>query len=186
MITDDEVRESFEKANNIFKFTEYVPQLSYNVRKHYFNIFLSGYKLASEKYQSEIKQLKDDNKSQADVMCDMGEVIMKNKQLESEIEELQKKLHAAEIAYQSNQKAAVMACILSDKNRELEYQLEQQKIMNPISVTMSETIYGLSKKLEVARDALEFYDQACRLNWAIDLNLLTTKAREALEKMNDK
>ena len=46
---------------------------------------------------------------------------------------------------------------LEQKLAEAEYQLEQQKIMNPISVNMIATISDLSKKLKVAVKALEFY-----------------------------
>lgn len=45
---------------------------------------------------------------------------------------------------------------------------------------------GFIKKLEaqnkIMKDALEFYDGALRLNWAIDLNKLKTTAIEALIK----
>jgi hypothetical protein len=47
--------------------------------------------------------------------------------------------------------------------KDLESQLEQQKIMNPISVDMVATISELSEKLSVAVEALEFYGN--KENW---------------------
>jgi len=47
---------------------------------------------------------------------------------------------------------------LEEKLKELEYQLEQQKSMNPISVNMIATISELSEKLKVAVEALEYFN----------------------------
>lgn len=62
--------------------------------------------------------------------------------------------------------------------KDLEYQLEQQKIMNPISVNMIATISDLSEKLKVAVEALgliaeEYYGSSISMN----------EARMALEKI---
>jgi len=48
---------------------------------------------------------------------------------------------------------------LEEKLKELEYQLEQQQSMNPISVNMIATISELSEKLKVANNDLDFVCQ---------------------------
>jgi hypothetical protein len=55
--------------------------------------------------------------------------------------------------------------------KDLEYQLEQQKIMNPISVDMVATISDLSEKLKVAVEALnESYEMIRSTSYTVDNN----------------
>jgi chromosome segregation ATPase len=109
----------------------------------------------------------------------------------SERNKLEQKLSESQAVYNSLVDGAARD---NEKIRDLGYQLEQQKTMNPISVNMVATISDLSKKLVIAKIALEKY--ANTTGWdnakiTKDKSIGTTVAsytwaREALERIEEK
>jgi hypothetical protein len=53
---------------------------------------LAAWQAACEYKQDEINELIKDNKFQADVMCDMGEIVLENKKLQAETKKLREAL----------------------------------------------------------------------------------------------
>jgi hypothetical protein len=73
--------------------------------------------------------------------------------------------------------------------KDLEYQLEQQKIMNPISVNMLATIETLGRDLKVAVSVLEMVQDHRKMphqheDYYLGLCYLTERASEALKEIN--
>lgn len=65
---------------------------------------------------------------------------------------------------------------------------KNQHLLNQASLAaiekLQKEIESLKQRLSVAREALEFYDNAIRKNLTIDLNLLDTTAERALAKIS--